>query len=251
LKIGPDEHINLDPYKVALGGEVFVEQVKIGEKKISSELTAQVKARRTIKVRLINPKKGAGTVARPALIEFHKKRIIDSLGQVGILASVEITIKPPATAGYSKYSNIELPEGEEGNNPAAMTQDEIDLLNNFTDPAQDIFEIVFIENFKKGANSNGDQQGTFGISYGADRPIPVRYKNTAIVVTDGLPPNIVAHELGHLLTRAVHIGPAANLMDALAAGQMPAGEEAYDARRLSQHQENTIYTHPAVKKIEE
>lgn len=252
LKIGADEHINEDPsHKVALGGEVFVDFVKIADTVFTSELVARVKARRTIQVRLINPKKGAGAVAPVAVLETHKKHIIELMAQVGVLATVEIVTNPPTTSGYSKYFNIELPEGEEGNNPAAMTQDEVDLLNNFTDPAQDIFEIVFIENFKEGASANGTPQGTFGISYGADRPIPVRYKNTAIVAVDGLPPNIVAHELGHLLTRAGHIGPTANLMDALAAGEMPDGEEAYDARRLSQQQENTIYTHPAVKKIEE
>ena len=56
---------------------------------------------------------------------------------------------------------------------------------------------------------------------------------------------IVEHELGHLLTRvAGHHADSSNLMIAEVGQLSPAGEEALDGKRLSQVQENQIYTHP-------
>lgn len=87
-------------------------------------------------------------------------------------------------------------------------------------------------------------------SYSADRQIPLRYKNTAIIAEEVMQRLIVEHELGHLLTRAGgHHDDASNLMSSLVGQLSPAGEEALEAKRLSQVQEDQIYRNPAVKKV--
>jgi len=245
-KIGPDDQPTFDPsHKIALGGKVLVPNVKIGAKVFTSKLSLPVKARRTVKIRLINPKKSSGLIAPKTLVDLHKKHLKERYAQVGLVVEVKV-VETPA-GDYRKFTNLELPQGEDGNDPSIMTQDEINLLQKFTDPQQDVIEVVYIRSFKKGLLANGIEAGTFGIAYSSDRPIVGRYKNTAIVGVTNLPDLVIEHEVGHLLLqKAQHDDKASNLMTPIPYLGAP---DAVLGRRLSLNQETKIYKHPTVKGV--
>jgi hypothetical protein len=248
LVIGTDEGLEDRSHRAGLGSVLYVDFLRIGGKTYQPnvKLEVPVKARREINVRLINPKKSNGNlVVHPDEVEKNKQDIIERMAQIGIITSVEIT--NPDAGNYSKFTNIELPEGVDAQDLSIMSDDEVAALQKFTDPAQDVFEVLYITSFKE---PDGGAAGSYGISYSADRQIPLRYKNTAMIAEEELQRLIVEHELGHLLTRvAGHHADSSNLMIAEVGQLSPAGEEALDGKRLSQVQENQIYTHPAVKKI--
>ena len=244
-KIEKDDTDNDCTHKVALGGTVYVDFVRIGNQTYSAKLSAPVKAHKKVTVRFINPKKGASFVAKAADVERHVKEVKERFAQVGLL--VEEVILNPDASNDADFSNVELPFGEDAANPANMTQHEKDLLNEFTTADAGDVEILYVDNFHANAKSHG-------IAYSSDRVaagLPARYNNT-MMVEENPAGHVVAHELGHVLIRDwSHPEISSNLMSEDAVFQGVGNQRPFETRRLSSSQEEEIHKHPNVEDVEE
>ena len=234
--VGADDAKNDRTHKVQLGGKVQVKSITIDGTEYPINMKTDVPPKKKVNVSVIIVRETAGGAqsASNQAVEAEMKRAQERYAQIAVDLNWSIKVMDPP-------SGVNLSDGLTAN---PLVNPEMSSLFSAATVATNDLEIFFVNDliYSSGATLYGIGYAKFAATSQGYSGVD-GYENTAIINWDASSPlpgrQVIAHEIGHILTNSGHSGGPLNLMESGSVRNTV--NNIKGGRRLVSSQQNAVY----------